>query len=129
MAGAVKDLIQQGKVKLFGLSEAAAKTIRRAHAVQPVTAVQSGLSSLHRLRELLQARHVSLGADSAHVLVARPSSRHQHFDVGRDTLFGCSKLCVVQASMLARATATAVGSCFGMSSSLEVVVASVNQYR
>ncbi len=44
VAGAVKDLIQQGKVKHFGLSEAAAQTIRRAHAVQPVTAVQSEYS-------------------------------------------------------------------------------------
>ena len=44
VAGAVSDLIQQGKVKHFGLSEAAAKTIRRAHAVQPVTAVQSEYS-------------------------------------------------------------------------------------
>ena len=44
VAGAVKDLIQAGKVKHFGLSEAAAKTIRRAHAVQPVTAVQSEYS-------------------------------------------------------------------------------------
>jgi len=44
VAGAVKDLIQQGKVRHFGLSEAAAKTIRRAHAVQPVTAVQSEYS-------------------------------------------------------------------------------------
>ena len=43
-AGAVKNLIQQGKVKHFGLSEAGAKTIRRAHAVQPVTAVQSEYS-------------------------------------------------------------------------------------
>ena len=43
-AGAVKDLIQQGKVKHFGLSEAGAKTIRRAHAVQPVTALQSEYS-------------------------------------------------------------------------------------
>jgi len=41
VAGAVKDLIQAGKVKHFGLSEAGAQTIRRAHAVQPVTAVQS----------------------------------------------------------------------------------------
>src|SRR5712691_1054099 len=41
VAGAVKDLIHDGKVKHFGLSEAAAKTIRRAHAIQPVTAVQS----------------------------------------------------------------------------------------
>ncbi len=44
VAGAVKDLIGEGKVKHFGLSEAAAKTIRRAHAVQPVTAVQSEYS-------------------------------------------------------------------------------------
>ncbi|HXZ79621.1 MAG TPA: aldo/keto reductase [Terriglobales bacterium] len=44
VAGAVKELIRQGKVKHFGLSEAAAKTIRRAHAVQPVTAVQSEYS-------------------------------------------------------------------------------------
>jgi aryl-alcohol dehydrogenase-like predicted oxidoreductase len=44
VAGAVKDLIQQGKVKHFGLSEAASTTIRRAHAVQPVTAVQSEYS-------------------------------------------------------------------------------------
>ena len=44
VAGAVKDLIQQGKVKYFGLSEAGAGTIRRAHAVQPVTALQSEYS-------------------------------------------------------------------------------------
>ena len=51
VAGAVKDLIQQGKVKHFGMSEAAAKTIRRAHAVQPVTAVQSEYSLWYRDRE------------------------------------------------------------------------------
>jgi aryl-alcohol dehydrogenase-like predicted oxidoreductase len=44
VAGAVSELIEQGKVKHFGLSEAAAKTIRRAHAVQPVTALQSEYS-------------------------------------------------------------------------------------
>jgi aryl-alcohol dehydrogenase-like predicted oxidoreductase len=44
VAGTVKDLIQQGKVKHFGMSEAGARTIRRAHAVQPVTAVQSEYS-------------------------------------------------------------------------------------
>jgi aryl-alcohol dehydrogenase-like predicted oxidoreductase len=44
VAGAVKDLIQQGKVKHFGLSEAGVKTIRRAHAVQTVTALQSEYS-------------------------------------------------------------------------------------
>jgi aryl-alcohol dehydrogenase-like predicted oxidoreductase len=57
VAGAVKDLIQQGKVKRFGLSEAAAQTIRRAHAVQPVTAVQSEYSLWWRRpeEEALQA--------------------------------------------------------------------------
>jgi aryl-alcohol dehydrogenase-like predicted oxidoreductase len=44
VAGAVKELIQQGKVKHFGLSEAGVKTIRRAHAVQPVTGLQSEYS-------------------------------------------------------------------------------------
>ena len=44
VAGTVKELIQQGKVKHFGLSEAGVKTIRRAHAVQPVTALQSEYS-------------------------------------------------------------------------------------
>ena len=44
VAGTVKDLIQEGKVKHFGLSEAGAQTIRRAHAVQPVTALQSEYS-------------------------------------------------------------------------------------
>ena len=47
-AGAVRDLIQAGKVKHFGLSEAGAKTIRRAHAVQPVTALQSEYSLFWR---------------------------------------------------------------------------------
>lgn len=51
VAGAVKELIQQGKVKHFGMSEAAAKTIRRAHAVQPVTAVQSEYSLWMRTPE------------------------------------------------------------------------------
>jgi aryl-alcohol dehydrogenase-like predicted oxidoreductase len=44
VAGAVKDLIDQGKVRYFGLSEASAQTLRRAHAVQPVAAVQSEYS-------------------------------------------------------------------------------------
>src|SRR5271157_3825034 len=51
VAGAVKELIQAGKIKHFGLSEAAAKTIRRAHAVQPVTALQSEYSLWWRLPE------------------------------------------------------------------------------
>ena len=51
VAGTVKELIQQGKVKHFGMSEAAAKTVRRAHAVQPVTAVQNEYSLWFRERE------------------------------------------------------------------------------
>jgi len=51
VAGTVKDLIAQGKVKHFGLSEPAAKTIRRAHAVQPIAAVQSEYSLFWRAAE------------------------------------------------------------------------------
>ncbi|HTL16466.1 MAG TPA: aldo/keto reductase [Patescibacteria group bacterium] len=51
VAGAVKELIQAGKVKHFGLSEAGAQTIRRAHAVQPVTAIQSEYSLWWRTPE------------------------------------------------------------------------------
>src|SRR5438477_445820 len=51
VAGAVKDLIRQGKVKHFGLSEAGVKTIRRAHAVLPVTALQSEYSLWFRRPE------------------------------------------------------------------------------
>jgi aryl-alcohol dehydrogenase-like predicted oxidoreductase len=57
VAGAVKDLIQAGKVRHFGLSEASVRTIRRAHAIQPVTAVQSEYSLWFREpeKELLPA--------------------------------------------------------------------------
>src|SRR6266699_3574641 len=48
VAGAVKDLIREGKVKHFGLSEAGVQTIRRAHAIQPVTAVQNEYSLWYR---------------------------------------------------------------------------------
>ena len=51
VAGAVKDLIQEGKVKHFGLSEAGMQTLRRAHAVQPVTALQSEYSLWFRKPE------------------------------------------------------------------------------
>jgi aryl-alcohol dehydrogenase-like predicted oxidoreductase len=51
VAGAVKDLIREGKVRHFGLSEAGAQTIRRAHAVQPVTALQSEYSLWYRRPE------------------------------------------------------------------------------
>jgi len=52
VAGAVKELIAAGKVQHFGMSEAAAKTIRRAHAVQPVTAVQSECDAAERATNL-----------------------------------------------------------------------------
>ena len=52
VAGAVKELIQQGKVKHFGLSEAGVQTIRRAHAVQPLTALQSEYSLWTRTPEM-----------------------------------------------------------------------------
>jgi aryl-alcohol dehydrogenase-like predicted oxidoreductase len=57
VAGAVKDLIREGKIRHFGLSEAGAQTIRRAHAVQPVTALQSEYSLWWREpeREILPA--------------------------------------------------------------------------
>jgi len=51
VAGAVKELIQEGKVKHFGMSEAAPQTIRRAHSVQPVTALQSEYSLWYRTPE------------------------------------------------------------------------------
>ena len=51
VAGTVKDLIKEGKVKHFGLSEAGAKTIRKAHAVQPITALQSEYSLWTRQHE------------------------------------------------------------------------------
>jgi aryl-alcohol dehydrogenase-like predicted oxidoreductase len=51
VAGTVKDLIREGKVKHFGLSEAGVRTIRRAHAVQPVTALQSEYSLWWRAPE------------------------------------------------------------------------------
>src|SRR3954447_2456911 len=52
VAGAVKELISEGKVKHFGLSEAGVQTIRRAHVVQPITAVQSEYSLFWRGPEL-----------------------------------------------------------------------------
>jgi aryl-alcohol dehydrogenase-like predicted oxidoreductase len=64
VAGAVKELIQEGKVKHFGLSEAGVQTIRRAHAVQPVTAVQSEYSLWWRQPEeevLLTLEELGIG--------------------------------------------------------------------
>jgi len=61
VAGAVKDLIQEGKVKHFGLSEASAQTIRRAHAVQPVAALQSEYSLWREPEETVMPTLEELG--------------------------------------------------------------------
>jgi aryl-alcohol dehydrogenase-like predicted oxidoreductase len=61
VAGTVKELIQQGKVKHFGLSEPGVQTIRRAHAVQPVTAVQNEYSLWWRRPEAAYRRSKNLG--------------------------------------------------------------------
>ena len=77
VAGAVKDLIQEGKVRHFGLSEAGAQTIRRAHAIQPVTALQSEYSLWTRgprQRSCRRSRN-SVSALCRSVLLARASSR------------------------------------------------------
>src|SRR3989449_1828995 len=58
VAGTVQDLIRQGKVKHFGMSEAGVRTIRRAHAVQPVTAVQSEYSLWWKRPERSEERRV-----------------------------------------------------------------------
>jgi len=75
VAGAVKDLIREGKVKHFGLSEAGAQTIRRAHAVQPVTAVQSEYSLWTRglKRQCCQRSRNSESASFRIVLSAKDS--------------------------------------------------------
>uniref|UniRef100_UPI00406D1B7C aldo/keto reductase n=1 Tax=Paenibacillus sp. FSL L8-0158 TaxID=2954752 RepID=UPI00406D1B7C len=64
VAGAVQDLIREGKVKHWGLSEAGVKTIRRAHAVQPLTAIQSECSLWWRRPEeelLLALEELEIG--------------------------------------------------------------------
>ena len=94
-AGAVKDLIQQGKVRHFGLSEAGAQTIRRAHKVQPVTALQSEYSlwwrepdnlprTGHRLRAVQSTRKgLSYRRDQQGHAV-----RQERFPKYRPALFG-----------------------------------------
>ena len=71
VAGAVKDLIREGKVKHFGLSEAGAQTIRRAHAVQPVTALQSEYSLWSRDPEAESAADAARSSGSASSRSAR----------------------------------------------------------
>ena len=83
VAGAVKDLIQEGKVKHFGMSEPGVQTLRRAHAVQPVTAVQNEYSLWTRTPEkevlpaLRRTRHRIRSVQSA-------GERFSHRQDGRD---------------------------------------------
>jgi aryl-alcohol dehydrogenase-like predicted oxidoreductase len=79
VAGAVKDLIRQGKVKRFGLSEPGVQTIRRSHAVQPVTAVQSEYSLWWRRpeEELLPTLKSSESGSFHSVLLVKVSSRER----------------------------------------------------
>ena len=91
VAGAVKDLIQAGKVKHFGLSEAGAQTIRRAHAVQPVTALQSEYSLWWREPE--EGRAADLRGTGDRFRAVQPA--RQGFPHGQDRRthhlrqFGC----------------------------------------
>ena len=87
VAGAVKDLIQEGKVKHFGLSEAGAKTIRRAHAVQPVTAVQSEYSLWWRARKRKCCRRSRSSGSASFPTArwARASSRERSTRTRRST--------------------------------------------
>src|SRR6266478_4272232 len=82
VAGTVKDLIHQGKVKHFGLPEAGLKTIRRAHAVLPVTALQSESDPGRSVRHDRKAEESDAGADRARLdprkaCVDGPDSRNQ----------------------------------------------------
>ena len=91
VAGAVKELIEAGKVKHFGMSEAAAKTIRRAHAVQPVTAVQSEYSLWWRRPEeevLAACEELGIGfvpySPLGKGFLTGTISSSSNFDVGND---------------------------------------------
>jgi len=87
VAGAVKDLIQEGKVKHFGLSEASAKTIRRAHAVQPVAALQSEYSLFWREPEetvMPTLEELGIGFHLAHL--ARASSQARSTQIRSSTV-------------------------------------------
>ena len=87
VAGAVKDLIQEGKVKHFGLSEAGVETIRRAHAVQPVTALQSEYSLWWRKPEVEVLLSRNSASASFHlVLLVKASSRERSTRTLRSTV-------------------------------------------
>ena len=84
VAGAVKELIREGKVKHFGLSEAGVQTIRRAHAVQPVTALQSEYSLWWRepeaevLPDARRTRHRLRSVQPARQRLSHRQDRREH---------------------------------------------------
>ena len=96
VAGAIKDLIKQGKCLHFGLSEASARTIRRAHAVQPVTAIQTEYSLMERDPErngvlttceelgigFVPWGPVGMGYLTGKMMLERSSTRKRTFDPG-----------------------------------------------
>ena len=82
VAGAVKELIQQGKVKHFGLSEAGVQTIRRAHAVQPVTALQNEYSLWWRKPE---AEVIADSGGTRHRTLSRTARSAEAFSRERST--------------------------------------------
>ena len=92
VAGTVKDLIRQGKVKHFGLSEAGVQTIRRAHAVQPVTALQSEYSLWWRPTGLpapcLETERVPLTGSAGKVSRGRWRKGHLGAAIGTGGLVG-----------------------------------------
>jgi aryl-alcohol dehydrogenase-like predicted oxidoreductase len=71
VAGTIKDLIKEGKVLHFGLSEPSARTIRLAHAVQPVTAVQAEYSMMERS---LETNGVLAACEELGIGLSRPAS-------------------------------------------------------
>ena len=104
VAGAVKDLIQEGKVKHFGLSEAGAQTIRRAHAVQPVTALQSEYSLWTRTpeKEVYRPLRNSESALSRTARWARASSRARSTKMRSSTAPTSAAPCLASRRRLSR---------------------------
>jgi len=98
VAGAVKDLIQEGKVKHFGLSETGVQTIRRAHAVQPVTALQSEYSPWWREPEA----EIIPALEEFGIGFVPFSPLGKGFLTGRRNYIGCRRTSKERRSSLAR---------------------------
>jgi hypothetical protein len=88
VARAGKDLIREGKVKYFGLSEAGVQTIRRAHAVQPVTAVQSEYSILELDIKLIKNKKISSSASYSGCSSSSGGANSDDSSVRGDSAYG-----------------------------------------